>query len=103
MTQRQFPRTRRTAGMVAGAIGIVVMATAAAQAFTFNDQANGSTNSTVKFADPADRTKSRMTGDSDGKSTVRNGNTTLQFGGRESFDQRNNADRYFNPNVLMGR
>jgi hypothetical protein len=101
MTEINF---RRTIGTAAVAIGFVVMASAAAQAFTFNDQADGaSSNSAIKFDDPADRAKSRMTGERDDKPAIRNGNSTLQFGARESFDQRNNSDRYFNPNNLMGR
>lgn len=106
MTEQQIPRIRRPAGLLAGVAGIIIMATVAAQAFTFNDQSTGSsngTNSAVKFGDPADRTKARMSGSSEDKSTIRNGNTTLQFGGRESFDQRNSTDRYFSPDVLMGR
>lgn len=94
---------RRTAGMVAGAIGILLLAGSAAQAFTFNDQPSTGSGNGAKFTDPADRTKSRITGDSGDKTTIRNGNTTLQFGTRESSDQRGNTDRYFNPNVLMGR
>ncbi|MDI1345969.1 MAG: hypothetical protein PSV22_17980 [Pseudolabrys sp.] len=57
----------------------------------------------AKFSDPADRVKSRMSGDSGDKTRIQNGNTTLQFGGRSTFDERNNADRYFSPNNLMGR
>ncbi len=94
--------SRPLAGL-AGAAALVLMTTAAAQAFTFTDQEGGRAGATTKFADPTDRAKSRMTGDSSDRSTVRNGNTSLQFGGRESFDQRNNGDRYFSPNNLMGR
>lgn len=98
-----FGRSRKTAGMMAGAVGLVLLAGSAAQAFTFNDQPSSSGSNGATFADPADRTKSRMTGDSGDRSTLRNGNTTLQFGTRQSSDQRSPADRYFNPNVLMGR
>jgi hypothetical protein len=99
----QFGRRRQLAGKIARAIGIVMLAGSAAQAFTFNDQPSASSNDGSKFADPADRTKSRMTGGSGDKTTIRNGNTTLQFGTRESSDQRGHTDRYFNPDVLMGR
>lgn len=74
-----------------------------AQAFTFEDQATASGGAAAKFSDPADRVKSRMSGDSSDKTKIQNGNTTLQFGGRSTFDERNNADRYFSPNNLMGR
>lgn len=95
--------SRRPLAGLAGAAALVLVATATAQAFTFTDQANGSTGAATKFADPADRAKSRMTGDSSDRSTIRNGNTSLQFGGRETFNERNNGDRYFSPNNLMGR
>ena len=57
----------------------------------------------ANFSDPADRTKSRMTGEGGDKTTFRNGNTTLQFGNRQSSEPRGQTDRYFNPDVLMGR
>lgn len=88
---------------LAGAVALVLMTAVAAQAFTFTDQAEGTSGDSKKFMDPADRVKSRMSGDSNDRSTIRNGNTSLQFGGRESFNERNNGDRYFNPNNLMGR
>lgn len=81
---------------------IMTMATAA-QAFTFNDQADSNRSTDMRFADPADRAKARMNSDSNDRSTIRNGPTSVQFGGRESFNQRNNGDRYFTPNNLMGR
>ncbi|MDP2294316.1 MAG: hypothetical protein Q8M24_02500 [Pseudolabrys sp.] len=96
-------RAGRALAGLAGAAAIVMLATAGAQAFTIDNAAPGNTGDATKFTDPADRAKSRMTGDSSDRSTYRNGNTTLQFGGRESFDQRNNTDRYFSPNTLMGR
>ena len=99
----QFCRRRRIAGMIAAAAGIVMLAGSAAQAFTFNDQPSTGSNNGAKFADPTERAKSRMTGESGDRTTIRNGNTTLQFGGRESSDQRSPTDRYFNPDVLMGR
>ena len=99
----QFCRSGRVAGLIAGAIGIVLLAGSTAQAFTFNDQPSNGSDNGAKFSDPADRAKSRMTGESGDRSTIRNGNTTLQFGTRESSDSRSPADRYFNPNVLMGR
>lgn len=93
---------RRSALVLAAAVGAALLTGSAAQAFTFNDQAAASDGST-KFTDPADRVKSRMSGDSSDKSKIQSGNTTLQFGGRGTFDERNNPDRYFSPNNLMGR
>ena len=93
----------RALSLIAAAL-VGALATSGAKAFTFNDQVNGGdSNSAVKFADPAERAKSRMTGDSSDKTTIRNGNTTMQFGGREPYDQRYNSNRYFDSNSLMGR
>lgn len=97
-----FRRLNRSA-LVAAAFALAVLAGSGAQAFTFNDEASGNSGASTRFADPAERAKSRMSGDSNDRSTIRNGNTTLQFGSRGSFDQRNNGDRYFSPNNLMGR
>jgi len=38
-----------------------------------------------------------------GSAIVPGTNKPLQFGGRGTFNERNNGDRYFNPNNLMGR
>ena len=57
---------------------------------------NSSTNSdgSAKYVDP-DRQGSRFgTG---GGTTLRQGNTTFQFGPQRSFDQRYNNDRMFDP------
>lgn len=102
-SQRPRSPAARGLALLAGAAAIVMLANAGAHAFTIDNAAPGNTGGATQFTDPADRAKSRMTGDSNDRSTYRNGNTTLQFGGRESFDQRNNTDRYFNPNTLMGR
>jgi hypothetical protein len=38
------------------------------------------------------------------QSTFQSGNTTFRFGGQgQTFDQRNNPNTYFNPDVLMGK
>lgn len=97
-----FP-LRRSAVVLAAAVGAALLTASVVQAFTFEDQATASGGAAAKFSDPADRVKSRMSGDSSDKSKIQNGNTTLQFGGRGTFDERNNPDRYFSPNNLMGR
>ncbi len=94
------------AAMAAGAIGILMLAGVAAQAFTFSDQpSGGSADSATKFTDPADRAKSRMNpnGNTGDRTTIQGGNTTFQFGGRESFEERYDTNRMFSPNNLMGR
>jgi hypothetical protein len=94
---------RRPLAGLAGAVAVMLLASAAAQAFTLEDQGTASGGAAAKFSDPADRVKSGMSSDSSDKTRVQSGNTTLQFGGRSTFDERNNADRYFSPNNLMGR
>ena len=92
------------AAMAVGAIGILMLAGVAAQAFTFNDQpSGGGADSATKFTDPADRAKLRMNGKTGDRTTIQGGNTTFQFGGRESFDQRYDSNRMFSPNSLTGR
>ena len=91
---------RRSAVVLAAAVGAALLTASAAQAFTFEDQATASGGAGTKFTDPADKVKSGMSSD---KSKIQSGNTTLQFGGRGTFDERNNPDRYFSPNNLMGR
>jgi hypothetical protein len=101
MTTTHFSRLA-LAGLAIG----IVMTAGAAQAFTFNDGQGGSSNAgssnSMTSTDPVSRSQSRLNSDGTEKPTIRSG-PTLQFGGRESFDQRNTGDRYFNPNNLMGR
>ena len=95
----------KAVALAAAVLGAAALMAPAAKAFTFNDQPTTSAGSDAasKFSDPADRVKSRMGSDSSDRSTIRSGNTTLQFGGQQSFEQRNSPDRYFSPNSLMGR
>lgn len=83
--------------LVAAVFGLTLLAASAAQAFTFEDQGSVSNGDGTRSAitDPDGRV-SRF-GSSNGQNTIKQGNTTLQFGGRGSFDQRYNSDRMFNP------
>lgn len=103
MTPSRIRPVRMLAATAALALLTATLFAPRAQAFTLEDQATASGGAAAKFSDPADRVKSRMSGDSSDKTRIQSGNTTLQFGGRGTFDQRNNADRYFSPNNLMGR
>jgi len=94
---------RRPLAGLAGAVAILLLASAAAQAFTFEDQNTASGGAAAKFSDPADRVKSRMSGDSSDKTRPPSGTTTLQFGNRSTFDERYDANRMFSPNNLMGK
>jgi hypothetical protein len=100
------PAPRRSVAVLAAVFGGLLLTATAAQAFTFSDQpSGGSSDGATKFTDPADRAKSRMNmnGNTGDRTTIQGGNTTFQFGGRESFDQRYDTDRMFSPNNLMGR
>ena len=97
---------RRSIALLAAVFGAVVLMASVAQAFTFSDQpSGGSSDSATKFTDPADRAKSRMNmnGNTGDRTTIQGGNTTFQFGGRESFEQRYDSNRTFSPDNLLGR
>jgi hypothetical protein len=96
---------QRPALFGAAFVGLALLAAPAAQAFTFEDQgtsANSGGGAHYKDLDlgkPASRLD-----DSGNKTVIQRGNSSFYFGGQaQSFDQRNNPDSYFNPNVLMGR
>ena len=99
------PAPRRSGALLAAVAGAVLLTASVAQAFTFNDQPSGGggADSATKFTDPADRAKLRMNGNTGDRTTIQGGNTTFQFGGRESFDQRYDSNRMFSPNSLTGR
>ncbi len=100
-----LPVPRRSVALLAAVVGAVLLTASAAQAFTFSDQPSGGSDGATKFADPADRAKSRMNmnGNTGDRTTIQGGNATFQFNGRESFDQRFDTTRRFNPDNLMGR
>lgn len=93
-------RSHRRVFKVAAALGLGVVAAPAfvglAQAFTIDDQSNTNRDGSARFSDP----DSRFSGNgSNGPTTYRNGNMSLQFGSQRSLsDQRYNTDRMFNPN-----
>lgn len=90
----------------------VVLTVPAAQAFTFEDGSASPgvgtvhNDSSMFYNDSknakSDPLSSRLDGGNG--SVIKRDNSTIYFGGQpQSFDQRNNPDSYFNPNVLMGR
>ena len=101
MTFLQLSQSHHRVLIVAGVLGLAFSAASVAQAFTIDDQSAAASNNAARLADPA----ARLSGDnSDGKTVIRNGNTTLQFGSQRpsSFDQRYNTERMFNPNGRPG-
>jgi hypothetical protein len=99
MTLFTLCRSHRRVLIVAGALGLAMLAAPQAQAFTIDDQNGANSGNAARLADPAARLSGN--GNSDGAPTViRQGNTTLQFGSQRpsSNDSRYNTERMFNPN-----
>jgi hypothetical protein len=80
----------------AAAFGLTLLAAPAARAFTLDNQYSTNSDGSAQYVDPA-APASRF-GNSNGQTTIRQGNTTLQFGRPQSFDQRFDKDSMFNPN-----
>lgn len=97
MTHLPSPSRHRLA-VLAAAFGLVVLAAPAAQAFTIDNQANSNTDGTARYTDP----DARFSGGGDGQTVIRQGNTTIHFGQGQSFEQKYNTDRMFNPNGRPG-
>ena len=87
------PSSSRRLAVLAAAFGLVLLAAPAARAFTMDNQSNSNADGSARYTDP----DARFSGSGDGKTVIRQGNTTLQFGSGQSFDQKYNADRMFNP------
>jgi hypothetical protein len=96
---KQMPQSwSRHLAMLAAAFGLVLLAAPAARAFTIDNQSNSNADGSARYTDP----DARFSGSADGKTVIRQGNTTFQFGNSRSFDQKYNADRMFNPNSRLG-
>lgn len=96
---------RRRALAAAAASGLALGLTSAAHAFQF-DSAQGVTGGQSSIVDPDSRFGYSQNGsgntNADGKTTIQNGNTTLQFG--SGSDVRNyNPNNMFNPYYRDGR
>jgi hypothetical protein len=83
--------SRHRLAVLAAAFGLAALAAPVAHAFTIDDQSNTTSNGGARYADPDSRFSS------DGSpTTIKQGNTTLQFGGQMgSFDQRYNGNQFF--------
>jgi hypothetical protein len=79
----------------AAAFTVAILAASAAQAFTLDDKSNTTSNGSARYTDPDAQFSG--TGSGSGSTTLRQGNTTFQFGpaGQGSFDQRYNPNRMF--------
>jgi hypothetical protein len=89
---KHLPPSRLRLAILAAAF---VLAAPAAHAFTFEGQANTNTNSdgSARYTDPDER----FSNSGNGQGTIQQGNTTLRFGQPQSFDQRYDPNRMFNP------
>ena len=85
---------RRRLAVLAAAFGLAVLVAPAAHAFTIDNQANTNSDGSARYTDP----DSRFSNSGNGQTTYRQGNATFQFGTPQSFDQRYDSNRMFNPN-----
>lgn len=93
MTHLPPSSSRHRLAVLAVAFGLATLAAPAAQAFTMDTQSNTNINGAARYTDPDEQ----FSGASSGQSTIRQGNTTFQFGQPQSFDQRYDTNRLFNP------
>lgn len=94
---------RRRALGLAAASGLMLALGSAAHAFTF-ESAQGVTGGQA-LVDPASRfnTQGNSGNSSNGRTTIQQGNTTLQFGSRGSANQNYNPNNLFDPFYRDGR
>lgn len=104
MTNRTMSRAFAIVAIAFAAVFVV----SAAQAFTVYDS-NGPVGGQgyLELDKPA-AAPDRMApvnrfGNENGQATIKQGNSTLQFGGQQSFGQRYNTDNIFNPYTRDGR
>jgi hypothetical protein len=94
------------ATLAAAAVGAVLMAASAAQAFTFeNPGAPAGNPSALRFGTGDSRFSTSngngTTSGPPGRSSL--GNGSLQFNTQPAFNQRYNADRVFDSNNILGK
>lgn len=93
--------------LIAAAFLAALGAVPAAQAFTI--QSSGGSGGGQGFMDldkpaaPPDRLGTSRLDGANGQSTMKQGNTTFQFGSQRSFDQRYNTNNLFDPYAREGR
>ena len=65
--------------------------------------ARATLNSTSRAAAPDRMAPVNRFGNENGQATIKQGNSTFQFGNQQSFGQRYNTDNIFNPYARDGR
>ncbi len=82
----------------AAAFSLSALAASAAHAFTFDNTTNTNSDGSAKYVDPDERF-SGNSNNNNGQTTIRQGNTTMQFGSqRPGSDLNFNTDGMFQPN-----
>jgi hypothetical protein len=88
-------RLQHRAVILAAALGVGMLAAPAAQAFTIEDQSTvTNSDGSSKYVDPDARVSRFGNG---GQTTIRQGNTTFQFGPQRSFDDNATKQQMFDP------
>lgn len=86
--------------LAAALIGAGLLVAPTAHAFTMQDEKGSATDQSFLYPGGVPTTGSDQSQgfkQEDGMTTLKEGNTTLQFGHRQSFDERYNADHLFDP------
>lgn len=104
MKNRAISRAFTAAAVVSAAM----FAVSAAQAFTMQDSNGAASAQGFIDLDKPTAAPDRMApvnrfGSENGQTTIKQGNSTLQFGNQQSFGQRYNNENLFNPYAREGR
>jgi hypothetical protein len=93
-------RNRQFAILAGAAFALTMLAAPAAQAFTLQEGTGNATDQGFLYLGTPSAGDSGQTQgfkQEDGMTTYKEGNSTLQFGHRQSFDQQYNTDHMFDP------
>ena len=101
-------KNRCRASVAAAAFLAAVCVAPAAQAFTIQDSGGAAGGQGYLDLDKPAAAPDRLApvnrfGNENGQATIKQGNSTLQFGNQRSFDQKYNTDNIFNPFTREGR
>lgn len=77
------------------AAALAILAGPAAHAFTIDNKSNTNSNGAARYTDPDEQFSGSNS--SPGSTKYKSGNTTLQFGSPQSFEQRYDSNRLFDP------
>jgi hypothetical protein len=92
--------SRHRLAVSAAAFGLALLAAPVAQAFTIDNQSNTNSDGSARYTDPDQRFSNSSSGN--GQTVIKQGNTTLRFGGQQSFDQKFDSNRMFDPLARTG-